>query len=193
MYFAPDESTNLRREELAKYIDVWSNPDYRVANQGLQLWNAFRSLFGYPASALDIGCGNGRLFKAWNAEGIEGHGVDFAPNALDVDHPNRDRFTLQCLWDMRFDRTFELGLCADVMEHIPPSKVDAVLACIAKACDLVVFEIANYPSVYGDLHLSLHDADWWLAKLNEYGEAAYLPDVKRNGVREYVLTLKPRR
>lgn len=180
----------LLEQETAKYETVWADERYRVANQGLQLWQLHRGIFpAAPSCALDIGCGNGRMFGQWNREGIEGHGVDFAANALDPDHPNRRNFTLQCLWTMRFDREFDLGVCADVMEHIPPDKVDDVLRAISASCRTAVFQIANYPSCFGDLHLTLQPSDWWLAKLDEFGEAEFLPAVKRDGVEEYVFRL----
>ncbi len=177
----------LEQSERAKYETVWNQPSYRTANQGLGLWQRARAIFGTPTSALDIGCGNGRLMAAMLAEGIDAHGVDFAPNAPDAG--NAARVTNACLWDMQFDRRFELGVCADVMEHIPPERVDAVLQRIVDCCDVTVFEIANYPSIYGDLHLTLQDADWWQAKLGEFGRAEFLPDASRKGVREYVFRL----
>jgi 2-polyprenyl-3-methyl-5-hydroxy-6-metoxy-1,4-benzoquinol methylase len=187
---------DLEARERAKYEKVWSLPQYRVANQALQLWQRHRGIFPvHPRHALDIGCGNGRLFQQWNAEGIDGHGVDFAPNALDKDHPNADKFTLQCLWAdaLIFGRPgmFDLGVCADVMEHIPPERVDDVIRNAATHCALVIFQIANYPSRFGDLHLTLRNAEWWLAKLSEFGEVEQLP-CAREGVNEYVFRFKPR-
>lgn len=177
----------LLEQETSKYESVWADPLYRIANQGLQLWQLHRGIFpNDPASALDIGCGNGRMFAQWNREGIDGHGVDFARNALDAEHPNKENFTLQCLWRMQFAREFDLGVCADVMEHIPPEKVDEVLGAISAACRTTVLQIANYPSYFGDLHLTLQSSEWWLAKLRNFGKPEFLPGVKRDGVEEYV-------
>jgi 2-polyprenyl-3-methyl-5-hydroxy-6-metoxy-1,4-benzoquinol methylase len=182
---------DLLDEERAKYEKVWALADYRRANHGLRLWQQHRDIFpASPHSALDIGCGNGRLFAQWNREGIDGHGVDFAANAPDAAHPNADKFSLQCLWTMELDRIFDLGCCTDVMEHIPPTEVDAVLTRIARHCRIVIFKIANYLSQYGDgkLHLTLHTADWWLAKLSEYGTAELLT-VEGTCHNEYVFRL----
>jgi len=186
----------LRDSERAKYERVWLQPEYRHANHGLGLWLCDRDLFPSSfASALDIGCGDGRLWRTWYEAGIDAHAVDHALNAPDIWLARSERFSLRCLWEMRFDRRFDLGVCADVMEHIPPSKVDDVLARIAEACDFVVFKIANYPSSFGDgaLHLTLHNADWWLAKLQQHGTAAEHPERARAGVAEYVFTLKVKR
>lgn len=186
----------LAIDERAKYERVWMLPEYRLANHGLGLWLCDRDLFPANfASALDIGCGNGRLWRAWYESGIDAHAVDHALAAPDTWLAASVRFTRQCLWTMHFDRIFDVGVCADVMEHIPPEKVARVLARIAEACDFVVFKIANYPSAFGDaaLHLTLQDADWWLAKLQQYGTAAEHPERARAGVAEYVFTLQVQR
>lgn len=166
---------NLEAVERAKYEHVWDIPSYRTRHHGLDMWRNHRELFPRQIeSALDIGCGSGRLFKQWRAEGIEGFGVDFADNALDTDS-NREHFFNACLWNMELGRQFDLGVCTDVMEHIPMINVDDVLQRIAMHCDTTIFKIANYPSVFGDLHLTCKPADWWFERLSQFGRARQIP------------------
>jgi hypothetical protein len=66
------------------------------------------------------------------------------------------------------------GYCTDVMEHIPPDRVDRVLGNILLAAQHVFFAIATTPDHCGTLigeplHLSVHPAEWWLAKLAAAG------------------------
>lgn len=187
------EDRALIETERSKYKRAFAKLEYRVKNHGLELWQMWRAIFpARPRTALDIGCGNGRLFRFLNMEGIDAYGVDIV-NALDEGNPFSDKLSVQCLWQMHFALRFDIGICADVMEHIPPNKVDDVIACIARCCNLVVFKIANYPSAFvgENLHLSLHDDAWWLAKLQQFGEAEFLPGLERPGKAEYVFRFKP--
>lgn len=184
----------LRDAEQAKYAAIWQRPDYRLVCHGLRLWQEHRSIFPERVeSAVDIGCGTGRLFEQWCDEGIDGYGVDLVAS-IDPAHRFPDRLTTACLWDMQLPRRFDLGVCADVMEHIPPERVDDVLERIADCCDAAVLQIANYPSSFGDegpLHLTLQPAEWWLAAIRRHGRAEYLPTIRRPGVEEYVFRLIP--
>lgn len=165
--------------ERAKYQRVWAEPWYRVKAHGLMLWEHYRDIFPeHVGSAVDLGCGTGRLFAQWNAEGIDGHGVDFAGNAVDenIMRDYGEKFHLECLWQMELHRKFDLGVCADVMEHIPEVHVADALKCIGRHCDVVVFKIANFPSYWRDdnLHPTQRPGDWWQAKLNEAGRVTEL-------------------
>jgi len=202
---------SLADREREKYLRAFETPGYRDKNQGLLLWQNTRGIFpAKPKSAIDIGCGDGRLFSVWNLAGIDGWGVDFI-NVLDKFHGFKEKFVEANLWEPLLSRRnydvtnldsaeapkypparFELGVCADVMEHIPPEKVDEVLANICPLAEHTIFEIANYPSIYGDLHLSLHDEGWWYKKLAEHGTPELLEN-KREGVREYIFRFTPRR
>jgi hypothetical protein len=60
----------------------------------------------------------------------------------------------------------DVGFCTDVMEHIEPAHVDAVIrnimACVPKA----FFQISLIDDVMGKLigkplHLSIHPMSWW--------------------------------
>lgn len=165
------DSDPVTTAERDKYARVWKDPSYRVKNHALQLWTDRRDLFPRSfASGLDIGCGLGRLLPVWEALGIDVYGVDLVPEVslepairVQLGH----KVYTATLWDFHPMRQFDVGICADVMEHIPETHVSAVLDCLAACCREVLFLIANFRSIWGDqtLHLTRHDAAWWEAAL----------------------------
>ena len=175
---------NVAASERQKYERVWLDPSYRMRCHGLDLWRQNRDLYGAtPQSAIDFGCGTGRLVKQWRAEGIAAIGVDIADTAPD----EGVGIILANLWELTLPQRYELGNCTDVMEHIPPEYVESTLRAIAAACERCVFKIANYPSVHGDslLHLTQRPRMWWAEQLSRLGNVV-VPVYDSGGVEEYV-------
>jgi hypothetical protein len=85
-----------------------------------------------------------------------------------------------------------MGCCADVMEHIPPDRVLDVLKNNHKVCEVVVYKIANFPSVFQGrrLHLTLRPRHWWLEQLEIFG--AVKEDLGRFGIEEYIFKVTSR-
>lgn len=195
-------SMTLEQQECDKYTEVWDIPRYGAVCHSLDLWNTHRELFPADAkSMLDIGCGPGRLVAIMCSRGIDAHGVDIAPNCVDRDiaRVHGDRFTQQCIWEMRFPameplNKFDLGVCTDVMEHIPPNHVSGSLGLIGMYCDYVVFKIAHSPShdwIGKDkpLHLTIEPCDWWLDQMSYIGGVATkVGEVVRSGFLDSIIT-----
>lgn len=163
-------SDSVAEQEREKYSDIWDMPEYRVKCHSLDLWLYKRELFPAEfASALDIGSGLGKLFAHWNNNGVDAWAVDIVPNALTPEIAEQwgHRRVLVPLWDMVWDRQFDIGVCADVMEHIPEEMVPKTLERIAACCGHVVFKIANFPSdsLGYRLHMTQRDADWWAEQI----------------------------
>ena len=155
--------------EQAKYYAVWKAPEYRIRSHSLELWESHRHLFPkHFESALDIGCGLGRLMREWDKQGIDAWGVDIASNCLEA---KQEKFIEANLWEMDLGRRFDLGICTDVMEHIPPEYVKEVLKRILAHCDTTIFSIANCPSHWNgyDLHLTMQPLDWWVETFESVG------------------------
>ena len=160
----------IAEAERIKYDDVWRSPRYRVKAHGLALWCRRRDLFPpIVMSAVDLGCGHGRLMAQWLQEGIDAVGVDLSAAAPDPDIAERwgHRLHFTSLWDLALGRRFQLGVCADVMEHIPEGQVARTLARVADHVDVAVFKIANHASRWlgHDLHPTQRPADWWRERL----------------------------
>lgn len=120
-----------------------------------------------PRSLLDYGCGKGRQYSERQ---IHERWGGLLPHCYDVGVPE-----LAARPEGKFDGV----ICSDVMEHIAPEDVDAVLADIfgfvsrrrAPAQSFVYFRISCVPSKGKrladgrDVHLTIAAPEWWEAKL----------------------------
>ena len=87
---------------------------------------------------------------------------------------------------------FDLGVCTDVMEHIPEERVPATLERISAHCAVCIFKIANFPSrsLGQDLHPTMRPMTWWLERFEgARGEVDVLPITTRK--EEYHLSWRP--
>lgn len=162
--------------EAEKYTRMWMQPDYRIFSPAESLVDSIAAwLPADPANVLDLGCGTARAALALTQRGHHVTCVDFAENARD-----KEAAGLPFLqWDL--SRPIPLrapyGYCCDVMEHIPPEQVDDVLRNIADACGSVFFRIEFEHDAFGErvlgtpLHLSVHNADWWMQALQTHFKA----------------------
>ena len=181
--------------ERAKYVKTWADPVYRLACHGLKLWRERAELFPPDVrSALDIGCGTGRLLQHWIAIGLDAWGYDIAENCLDSDVAlvAAHRVRYGALWDMDWgERTFDLGVCTDVMEHIPEELVPAVVERIGACCRFVVFKIAHSPNHLGEeiLHLTLRPHEWWVDRMPG---SRFVGTEMRSGFQDSIITWRPR-
>ena len=164
-----------RESEKAKYEKAWADyPEYRVRSPGEQLLDLAIELTGMssPESVIDFGCGPGRATKRMIDLGYKAMGLDIASNCLDpgIDIP----FQEACLWELPDSLSADWGYCCDVMEHIPPDRVDEVLAGIRRVTKKgVVFQIAfgeeNFGREMGEqLHLTVKNPEWWLMMLKKH-------------------------
>lgn len=146
--------------ERDKYTRMWARPEYHRWSPGAESVAEFVAMIGNRGSVTDFGCGDGKALDLLIASGFEAMGVDLVTLRSDVVNA--------CLWDLPTSLpVVEYGFCADVMEHIPTEKVDAVLRNIAgKVTGAAYFRISTAPDGMGaligeTLHLTVRPADWW--------------------------------
>lgn len=110
-----------------------------------------------PSSVLDYGCGKGGLVEALRALNVKADGYD--PGITQ--------------WELKPRGEYALVTCFDVMEHIEPEYLDAVLADIAHYGETLLATISLVPAKKNlidgrNAHLIVQPAAWWKAKLHEH-------------------------
>jgi 2-polyprenyl-3-methyl-5-hydroxy-6-metoxy-1,4-benzoquinol methylase len=111
---------------------------------------------------LDYGCGNGTLRAALERAFPSIHGVDL----FEYDPAIPGKALLPS--------PVELVFCGDVMEHVEPECVDAVLKHIASLTLSVAIFIIDLHKAAKTLpdgrnaHLTIQKKDWWLSFLRKY-------------------------
>lgn len=175
----------LANEEKLKYDRIWNSfPEYREQSPADYLTPTFLLYFQKKIkkgeTVIDFGCGPGRSSLPLLEAGLKVHLVDISEDCLDpeifLSHlQSKVQFTHSCLWSLPAQLSAaEWGICFDVMEHIPESKVDDVLKGISERITKgALFSIFLAPDQFGQtigqkLHLTIQSADWWKKKLKKY-------------------------
>lgn len=129
-------------------------------------------------SILDYGCGQGKLVESVRAMnlGIEAHGYDPAvPMYAELPEPA------------------DLVVCTDVLEHIEPDRLRAVLSHLASVTGRWLFAvIATRPATRRlsngqNAHLIIENAGWWAKTMADHGWLPQLTPVDLSGVHDPAL------
>jgi hypothetical protein len=109
-----------------------------------------------PKTILDYGCGENKLAESLAPIRVSGY---------DPGIPERAKMPKPC----------ELVVCTDVLEHVEPEKLDAVLDHLLRLTGRVAYVVISTKPANATLpdgrnaHLSIHDADWWRGRLTAIG------------------------
>jgi SAM-dependent methyltransferase len=97
-----------------------------------------------PARVLDAGCAMGLLVETLRERGIEAEGLDISAFAIEkAAEPARRHCRVASLTDELPDR-YDLIVCIEVLEHMPPADAQAALANICRHTDDVLFSSSPY-------------------------------------------------
>ncbi len=123
-----------------------------------------------PTSVLDLGCNTGHFLRRFRERGIA--------DVLGVDWLNMSRhlhIPAECFHphDLRspldLGRTFDLVLCLEVAEHLPPESADTLIDSIASHASRYLAFGAATPGQGGTGHLNEQQPDYWIEKLEAHG------------------------
>jgi SAM-dependent methyltransferase len=130
-----------------------------------------------PRTVLDVGCAYGLLVEALRAKGIEAFGLDHSPHAIaQVDESVRAYCWVGSVLEPIRER-YDLIVCNEVIEHLPPGDADAAIERICAAADDVLF--ASTPDHFDDAtHLNVRPVEYWAAAFARHG---FLRDLDFDG------------
>lgn len=147
-------------------VQRWLNGLAHFDAQNENMLFAIFSVFGQPASLLDVGSGDGAMVNMARKIGVEAYGLDILPRPL---WPHLIQHDLRLPYD--FGRTFGMVISIETAEHIDPDYTDVYLDTIARHITrkgVLIFSAAM-PGQPGDGHVQLQQALWWRERLERRG------------------------
>lgn len=123
-------------------------------------------------SALDVGCGVGAWLSVLRERGVEDlAGIDGAWVDEKLLKIPADQFRRADLsGPLSLERRFDLAICLEVAEHLPPDRADGFVAELAGAADFVLFSAAiPFQGGYG--HVNEQWQSYWADRFAHRGFA----------------------
>jgi SAM-dependent methyltransferase len=155
------ESVNQRASETAKLVFEILNKYVRVK------------------SIVDAGCGSGAWIRTALEEGLEkAYGLDLT-SSIDLINKNSDfKEQLDSGRIELIERDFvsnpisefpkaDLAVCLEVLEHLPPSTAESLVARLTEASDFVIFSAAQ-PGQGGTYHINEQEIRYWVDQFAKY-------------------------
>ena len=121
-----------------------------------------------PATALDGGCAMGILVGSLRSRGVDASGVDISAYAVEHGDPRaQGRLRVGRLEEPLTDR-YDLITCIEVLEHIDAGAVDAVIANLCAATDVIL--LSTTPDDFNEgTHVNVRPPAYWLALFADQG------------------------
>lgn len=169
--------THLSHKEISKYDHVYLNhPEYGQVDADTPRFvvglNYLKSIRGVK-TILDAGVGRGGFYKLIKNE-YDAYGIEPSTVAMEKFLKDDNRIRNICIQDMpgQFSKeVFDVVICLDVLEHIPPEDIDLALSSLAWcAKKYLIFSIANHKSIWDGkhLHVSIFSFEEWEERLKKY-------------------------
>ena len=143
-----------------------------VAFEAASAHSVVRILSKYfsPRSVIDIGCGAGVYLEEFMKNGVTVLGVEGSPAALKVANIKEHIIIRDLCQPLRIPDQFDLCLCLEVAEHLPPACSEILVENSIKLSDTIVFTAATPgqgPASIG--HINEQPPEYWLKKYSRFG------------------------
>jgi SAM-dependent methyltransferase len=115
-----------------------------------------------PRSVVDVGCGSGRWLAVFSAHGVDDvlgiDSEDVPPDLVAI--PGSALLRRDLTSTLTLGRRFDLVVCLEVAEHIPPEAGERLVSSLAGLGPLILFSAA-IPHQGGTRHINEQWPDYW--------------------------------
>jgi len=204
------------------YADAYNNlydnygyhNDLQLSHETLVVKVAQEEVPEDKRTSITFGCSHGLGVEMLHKLGFKAFGVDVASKAIDMAITRRGDtcgqppcFKIASLTDLPYgNRSFDVGLSSDVLEHISPDDMPKVAAEMSRVVRIyLILRIANFPEMsksgehagmFSNVHLSVHESTWWVNAFKPFGWKLNRdlsdPDGKQHGPGNYVFIVLTR-
>jgi SAM-dependent methyltransferase len=144
----------------------------RFKKLGVNSFHADKALAAYDdaRAVLDFGCGNGYAVQNMRHAGHEWFGIEYSRAAYEK-HLQQHPWFFVGEMDQFADRQFDMIYSTEVLEHIPESTVDDVIAHLCRVAERYLFlTISLRPSSDNNrYHCTLQSRPWWETRFTRHG------------------------
>ncbi len=130
-----------------------------------------------PRTVLDAGCAMGFLVECLRERGVDAYGIDVSEYAIQQVHPDVRPYCavgsiaapllgqsrqLPSQLPSQLPRQYDLIVCMEVLEHMPPKDAEQAIANFAVHTEDVLF--SSSPLDYAEAtHINVHPGEYWAA------------------------------
>jgi hypothetical protein len=127
-----------------------------------------------PKNVIDVGCGLGawlNIFSKYGVSDILGVDGDYIDeNKLIIPKENFKKANLGLPLDLK--KKFDLAICLEVAEHLPPSEADSIVETLINHSDTILFSAAII-NQGGQNHINEQWFSYWEKKFHSHGYTFY--------------------
>jgi SAM-dependent methyltransferase len=123
----------------------------------------------HPSSVVDVGCGRGAWLGEFHAHGVKITGLDgdyLKPSMLRFPPEHFRPTDLSSKFEI--PGRFDLAICLEVAEHLPPANARHLVRQLTSAAPLVLFSAAP-PGQGGEGHINCQPLSYWRKFFSEFG------------------------
>jgi 2-polyprenyl-3-methyl-5-hydroxy-6-metoxy-1,4-benzoquinol methylase len=121
-----------------------------------------------PKTVLDAGCAIGLLVEALRDRGVDARGIDLSSWAIEHAPEKVRPFVREGSIAEPFDARYDLIVCIEVLEHMPPDEADRAIANFAAHADDVIF--SSTPFDYKEpTHVNVRMPEDWAEAFARHG------------------------
>ncbi len=120
-----------------------------------------------PTRVLDVGCAKGFLVESLRDRGVDAYGIDVSEYAIGEVRPDVRPYCRVASAVEPYDRSYDLIVCIEVLEHLSEEDGRAALANMCGRTNDVLFT-STPDDVIEPTHVNVRPRSWWIERFAEH-------------------------